>query len=227
MRRFALLLLALVPLGLASRASADEDFALRHGPRYRPYEPAYDPDPVPVHVELSAQGAATSDGTLAGVGVTVDSRFAGMNLEVDALTKDGVTGDPNGSHDAIALGNLHLTWTVLHVPGARVRLEAGGSMVSLPSTGYFRGTPYAGKVLIGPDLGVSADFGFPGPIGVVAHVRATPVPVPILDTGVALALRTGPFGLTLGWRGLHLAGDWTDAPKVDFSGPEVGLRLRF
>jgi hypothetical protein len=97
----------------------------------------------------------------------------------------------------------------------------------MPGTGSYVGRPYADTIAFGPDVGVSAQIGLIGPIGVEGHVRLTPFPVPVTDVRVALALRGGPFALTAGVRAIDVDGDEVDAPEGRFSGPEVGLSLMF
>ncbi|BDG01696.1 hypothetical protein [Anaeromyxobacter oryzae] len=195
-----------------------------HAPEYG--YPETDPDQL--HVRLSASGAGMSDGGALGLALAIDGRSAGMNASFDGLDKDGVTGLPGQDHHPVGWGSAHVTWSVLSDEVARVRFEVGGSMLSLPSAGATAaGAPWAGKVLFGPDLGVSGQLGVVGPIGLEGHVRVTPLPVPVLDTRVALALRAGPFAVTGGWRTVHVAGDGVDAPVLDFRGPELGVSVMF
>jgi hypothetical protein len=188
---------------------------------------SYEPDPDAVHLRLSGTGVAASGGGMGGIALDVEGRSGGVNARIDALAKDGVTGVPGGDHRAIAWGSAHVTWSLVSDEVARVRLEIGGSALALPDTGFAATQPWAGRTAFGPDVGVSAQLGLVGPIGIEGHARVTPFPVPVLDTRLAVALRGGPLAVTAGWRGLHVAGDGVDAPVLDLSGPELGLSIAF
>jgi hypothetical protein len=201
------------------------------------YDPAPDgeyvaaADPERATTRLSAVGAGMAgarDGGLGGLSLAIDGRDLGVNVSVDAIAIDGVTGPAGSSeHDAIGWGSAHLTWSFAAQEAFRLRLELGASMLSLPSSGAFGGTTAAGKVAFGPDVGISGQLGLVGPLGVEAHARITPYPIPVLDTRVAAVLRGGPLALTAGWRTVRIEGDGVDAPVARFEGPEVGLALVF
>lgn len=187
--------------------------------------PAADPDRVFVRLGLAAAGM--TDGAVGGFTLGLDSRTVGFSASADALVVDDVTraGDTGG--DALGWGSAHLTWTVLADAAFRVRLELGGSMLSLPTTGAFAPLSRAGDVAFGPDVGFSAQLGLVGPIGIEGHARITPLPITVVDSRLALALRGGPLAVTAGWRGIRVHGEAGEVPDVDFSGPELGLSLAF
>lgn len=196
---------------------------------YGPQESTPPLDPDRIFTRLSATGAGTSSGAAGGLSLAIEGRTAGFEAGVDALAIDGVTGvaGTTGSDNALGWGSAHATWSFVSEDAYRLRLEVGGSMLSMPATGAFAGTTWAGKVAFGPDVGVSGQLGLVGPIGVEGHARLTPFPVPVADTRLALALRGGPLTFSAGWRSIQVAGNGTDAPEVHFSGPELGLSLVF
>ncbi len=209
-------------------------------PYAQPYPPAgpYGGAPPPeagyaaaapdrVFVRLGLAGAGMPDGAVGGFTLALDGRTAGFSASLDALAVDDVThfGDADG--DAIGWGSAHFTWTVLADAAFRIRLELGGSMLSLPETGAFATVTRAGDVAFGPDVGFSAQLGLVGPIGIEGHARLTPLPIPVVDSRLALALRGGPFAVTAGWRGIRVHGEEGEVPDVDFSGPELGLSILF
>ncbi len=195
---------------------------------YPPAGYGYPPmEPDRVRVRLGAAAAGMSDGAVGGFKLALDTRTVGFDASADALVINDVTrlGDHGG--DALGLGSAHVTWSILADAAFRVRLELGGSMLSFPSTGQFAGLKRAGDVAFGPDVGLSGQLGLVGPIGVEGHVRLTPVPYTVLDSGLALALRGGPLAVTLGWRGIRLYEQAGEVPNVDFSGPELGVSMIF
>lgn len=195
---------------------------------YPPAGYGYPPmEPDRVRVRLGAAAAGMSDGAVGGFKLALDTRTVGFDASADALVINDVTrvGDHGG--DALGWGSAHVTWSILADAAFRVRLELGGSMLSFPSTGQFAGLKRAGDVAFGPDVGLSGQLGLVGPIGVEGHVRLTPVPYTVLDSGLALALRGGPLAVTLGWRGIRLYEQAGEVPNVDFSGPELGISMVF
>lgn len=196
---------------------------------YPPPEAAGYPGVAPerVFVRLGIAGAGMPDGAVGGFTLALDGRAAGFSASLDALAVDDVThfGDADG--DAIGWGSAHFTWTLLADAAFRIRLELGGSMLSLPETGAFATTTRAGDVAFGPDVGFSGQLGLVGPIGIEGHARLTPLPIPVVDSRLALALRGGPLAVTVGWRGIRVHGEQGEVPDVDFSGPELGLSLVF
>ena len=106
----------------------------------------------------------------------------------------------------------------------RTRTASGSSSAG---SGAFRDRPYAGTIAFGPSAGVSGQLGLVGPVGLEGHLRVTPFPVPVTDARLAVALRGGAFALTMGWRGIDVAGDELDAPQLRVAGPEIGVSLVF
>ena len=167
------------------------------------------------------------DGAVGGFSLALDTRTAGFSASVDALAIDDVTRVGDSGGDALGWGSAHFTWSILADAAFRVRLELGGSMLSLPTTGAFTGLKRAGDVAFGPDVGLSGQLGLVGPVGVEGHVRLTPLPYAVVDSRLALALRGGPLAVTVGWRGIRLHGEAGEVPDVDFSGPELGVSIVF
>lgn len=205
-----------------------------------PAYPAPDPDRIVTRLSLHGAGMrrdldepdGRDDGYAAGLALTVDGRQVGFHAGVDAVARESVTGDfhDDGSSPA-AWATAHITWSVLSRDAYRLRFELGGSLLALPDDTFAAGQPWAGKVIFGPDVGVSGQLGLVGPIGIEGHARVTPFPVPVVDTRIALALRGGPLGITLGWRAINVEGDDqdtdADAPELRFRGPELGLSVAF
>lgn len=205
------------------------------GGNYAPEGNYYPPDagryptagPDRVFVRLGVAAAGMTDGAAGGFTLALDSRVVGFSASADAIVVDDVTRTGDSGGDALGWGSAHLTWTVLADAAFRIRLELGGSMLSLPTTGQFAPLSRAGDVAFGPDVGFSGQLGLVGPIGVEGHVRMTPVPYTVVDSRLALAFRGGPLAVTAGWRGIRLHGEEDEVPDLDFSGPELGLSFRF
>ncbi|GAO03724.1 hypothetical protein [Anaeromyxobacter sp. PSR-1] len=185
------------------------------------------PAPDPVTLRLDARVAAVPDGYTGGVAIAIETPTLGFNASVDGLERDGLTRLPGASGDALGWGTAHVTWAFLSEPSVQLRLEAGGSMLSMPRTGAFADKTHAGDVSFGPDVGVSGQLGLIGPIGLEGHARVTPLPIAVTDSRAAVAFRGGPLAVTMGWRAIHVFGDGTEAPSADFTGPELGLSFRF
>ena len=187
--------------------------------------PAANPDRVFVRLGLAAAGM--NDGAVGGFTLALDSRAVGFSASADALVIDDVTRVGDSGGDALGWGSAHLTWTVLADAAFRIRLELGGSMLSLPTTGAFAALSRAGDVAFGPDVGISGQLGLVGPIGLEGHARVTPLPITVVDSRLALAFRGGPFAVTAGWRGIRIFEEQGEVPDLDFSGPELGLSFVF
>jgi hypothetical protein len=181
----------------------------------------------PVSMQIGFAGAASSSGAVGGVSAHVDGRRAGVHLAFDSLAIDPRGALAGQDFPALGRGTFHGTWSFASGPSYRVRLEAGGSFLSVPASGGYAGTRHAGNVAFGPDVGVSAHLGVVGPIGIEGHARLTPYPVPVTDVRTALAVRAGRLAMTAGWRSIQVAGDDADAPSAWFDGPEIGLQLAF
>ncbi len=204
---------------------------------YAPLYPLY-PEPFPAYgVEgappahrlastMRATGAAGS-GTSGAVGLafTVDGRRGGFDLAIDAFAPShgGVmAGGLDGSQDAYGFGSAHFAFPILEGPAYRLRLQAGGSWLSVPVSTYGGPTD-----AFGPDVGASANLGLVGPFGLEGHARLTPFPVQVVDLRAAVALRAGPFSLLGGYRVIDVAGDSRTGPAARFEGPELGVGLIF
>ncbi len=185
-------------------------------------------DPDRLATTLTGSVAAMPQAMATGIALAIEDRAAGFEAGIDAIALRDVAGDVSlGSSSAVGLGTMHATWSVVSEDAFRLRVEAGGSMISMPAGGTSADMPWAGKVAFGPDVGVSGHVGLLGPIGIEGHARVTPVPFPVTDTRAALALRGGALAFTAGWRAIRVFGDGVDAPALSFSGPEVGLALMF
>jgi hypothetical protein len=186
------------------------------------------PEPDRITTQLQVRGGAQNGGATGGIEVAIDGRRLGFQAGIDAISVKAVTGSSSlGSEGALGWGTVHLTWSVVSGDGGRLRLELGGSLLSMPNSGALVGRPYAGDVAIGPNFGTSGTARIIGPLGLEAHARVTPVPVAVGDVGAALALRGGPLALAAGWRWFDVAGNNTSAPQLHFSGPELGLSFVF
>jgi hypothetical protein len=215
---------------------------------YPPYAAPYQPPPAqvvppseapPVHVTrlLSLQGGAFDEGGVGALALGIDGQRLGLQVSLAGVGEDRLRGLPD--HAAIVgWGLAHATWSFLSGDRYRMRLEAGVSMLYMPDSDAFKDQPYAETLAVGPSLGVSGHVGIVGPFGIEGHARLTPTPVPVADTRLAAALLGGPFAVTLGWRYIDVSGDDLrdflglgahpeDAPKIQYSGPELGLSFRF
>lgn len=190
-----------------------------------PYDPGRNDEAERIATRLSFAGAVEPDGAVGGVALAVEGRALGFDVDVNALAID--RRDGTGSSDALGWGSAHATFTFASSEVFRARLELGGSMLSMPDRGAYAGRPYAGTVAFGPDIGISAQLGLVGPVGLEGHARFTPYPVPITDLRLALALRGGPFAVTVGGRTIDIAGNEDDGPDARFSGPELGFSILF
>ena len=197
--------------------------------------PAYDPsgplapgaDPDRVVTTLDFRAAGSPDGGAAGTSLYVDGRTIGFHAGVDGVA---VRPDPTRALDTggvLAYATAHLAFAIVSDDVVRIRLEAGGSMLSIPDAGPFHGAPYAATVAFGPDFGVSGHLGLLGPVGLEGYVRVTPYPVTIVDARAAVAMRAGALALTVGWRDFDVRGDGLKAPSASWNGPEVGLGVQF
>jgi hypothetical protein len=133
-----------------------------------------------------------------------------------------MVGGLGGSMDAYGFSTVHFAYPVLDGPSFRLRLQAGGSWLSVPSS-----TSGGSTDAFGIDLGVSANVGLIGPLGVEGHAHFTPYPVPVIDLRLAAAIRAGAFALTGGYRVIDVAADSRTGPAARFEGPEIGLGLMF
>lgn len=181
-----------------------------------------------ITTRFSVYGAGRSNGYVGGLDFSLDGRYAGFDLDVNALASEPVTGPLHESgRDPATWGSAHFTWSLLAERSFRLRILTGGSMLSLPDSPAVADREWRGKTVYGPDVGVSGQIGLLGPLGIEGHARVTPFPVRVADTLIAATLHAGPLGLSGGWRWIDVAGDEKDAPKMSFRGPQVGLSLAF
>jgi hypothetical protein len=188
--------------------------------------------PPPEEVErvaatLRITGGGSSSGGAGGVALAVEGHRTGFEVAADAFTAASSTTGALDRTGTLGLATAHLTWAIASEDAFRLRLELGGSMLSMPDRGAYAGTPYAGNTAFGPDVGISGSLGLLGPLGLEGHARVTQLPVPVTDLRAAMAFRGGPFALSLGWRSIEVAGDGRTGPAVHFDGPELGLAVIF
>ncbi len=146
--------------------------------------------------------------------IGVDGRRWGFNIGTIVLG----SVDPNDTSvvNAMPLTSLHLTYSLIADPHARVRFELGGSGIVAPAVNY-----------IGPDAGASAQLAVLGPIALEGAAHYTPLPARILDVEADAALHFGALGLKAGWRYIRLDDTSVNSQGgVDsFNGPEVSVGL--
>ncbi len=196
----------------------------------RPYdegaEPGYRPDDARrVTARLDAYGAGADHAAAGTLALTMEGPFAGFNADVTGLAISDPSSATTGA--ALTLSSARATWSITSEEAYRVRLELGGTMTSVPSSGLYAGTTYANTVTFGPQIGLSGHLGLVGPIGLEGHARVTPFPIPVVDTRAAVVVRGGPLAVSAGWRSIDVNGDGLDAPEAHFAGPELGLQLVF
>lgn len=178
-----------------------------------------------ISARFDAFGSASSSGAAGTLGMTVEGRDAGFAADVTGLAlHDPVTGDTRG---ALTLTSARVHWSVASDASGRLKLELGGTMLSVPTSGANASTTFAGTNRFGPQVGVSGQVGLAGPFGLEGYARVTPWPAPIIDARAAMVYRTGPLAVSAGWRVVDLNGDGVDAPSAHFDGPELGLQLGF
>ena len=174
-------------------------------------------------------GYGSNDASAAGLAFAVDGRNAGFDLNVDAFTpsRGGVLqGNLNRWQDAYGFGSAHVAFPILQGPSYRLRLQVGGSWLSVPTPGTIT-TSSSSVESFGFDVGASANLGLIGPLGLEGHARVTPFPVRVMDLRAALALRAGPFSVTGGYRVIDLEADSRTGPSARFEGPEFGVGVIF
>jgi hypothetical protein len=196
----------------------------------RPYYEGSEPGPAPfderrVAARLDAYGAGDARGAAGTLAMSMEGPVAGFAADVTGLALTDASSATTNA--ALTLGSARATWSIVSDESFRLRLELGGSMLSVPATGIYAGTSFANTVSFGPQAGVSGTLGLVGPIGFEAHARVTPYPVPVFDARAAVVLRGGPFALSAGWRQIDVNGNGVDAPEAHFKGPELGLQLVF
>jgi hypothetical protein len=161
----------------------------------------------------------------AGMALSGDGPHGGFNVSFDVFdpSRGGITqGGLTTSATSSGFGSAHFTYPVLRGSAFLVRLEAGGSWLTVP-TSLAGGTADA----VGFDAGVSGHLGIVGPLGIEGHARITPYPVQVVDLRAAAAIRGGPFSFTFGYRVIDLEADSRTGPAARFEGPEIGFGLIF
>jgi hypothetical protein len=171
-------------------------------------------------VVRATAAVGSGDSGAAGMAFAVDTPHAGFDLSFDAFSP--APGGLGGPAEAYGYGTAHFAYPVLEGPSFRLRLLGGGSWLSVPSTSYGGSTD-----AFGIDLGISANVGLVGPLGLEGHAHFTPYPVPVIDLRAAAAIRAGAFALTGGYRVIDVAADSRTGPAARFEGPEIGLGLMF
>ena len=161
-------------------------------------------------------------GMISGNGPGVDLRLAtdGSNWGANFTFLTLPTLNPGDSSDVqiAPYMNAHVTYSIISNLHARVRVEAGGSLVTAPAYTY-----------LGPDIGASALLELVGPLGVDGSFHWTPLPADIIDADAGIALHFGALAIRGGWRVIRL-----DDSRVDtnggstvFSGPTASVGLVF
>jgi hypothetical protein len=145
-------------------------------------------------------------GFAAGNGGAVDGalRLEGERWGVSSRTTLLGLAGPDAA--AMPLASLHLTYSLVSEPEARVRFEAGGTLIVAPDFVY-----------AGPDMGLTAQVALLGPLGLYAGAYLTPTPARILDAEAGASLQFGGLGLRAGYRVVHL-----DDRLAHGNDPEVG-----
>ncbi|MFT3916864.1 MAG: hypothetical protein QM704_23110 [Anaeromyxobacteraceae bacterium] len=189
-----------------------------------------EPQPDRITTTLHFAGAASSHAGVAGLRLAIDGRRLGFEASVDALalgSKTSTEVNPVSGTQTLGVASAFGTFSFVSERNVRVRLEAGGAVLSIPDAGAYASQPYGGSVLVGPAVGVSMHLGLVGPLGIEGHARLSPAPVLVEDSRLALAFRAGSLAFTYGHRRLRVYGDGKDAPRLSFGGTEVGLAVRF
>lgn len=196
-------------------------------PYYEGAEQGYrSDDAYRITARLEAYGAGAANAAAGTVAMSMEGPSAGFNADVTGLAVGSAAGVTAGD-SSLALGGARATWSILSDAAFRMRLEVGGSMISVPDTGAYAGATYANTMIFGPQVGVSANLGLVGPFGLEGYARLTPLPVPVLDAKAGVVLRGGPLAVSAGWRVIDVNGDQIDSPEAHFAGPELGLQLMF
>ncbi len=201
------------------------------------YYPLY-PEMVPVYglstmppdrrvaATMRATGAFGSRDTgMAGLAFAVDGQDAGFDMGFDAFSPSSggvMYGGLYGSPSSYGFGTAHFAYPLLQGANYRIRLEAGGSWLTVPSSSWGGSTE-----TFGFDGGVSAHLGLLGPLGFEGHALITPFPIQVIDLRAAAAVRGGPLSLTFGYRVIDIEADSRTGPAARFEGPEIGLGLIF
>ena len=200
-------------------------YPLWPSPYYPGEAPGYRPDDANrITARLEAYGAGATNAVAGTLALSMEGPRAGFSADVSGLAISAPAGSTAGDA-ALTLGGARASWTLASDAAFRLRLELGGSMLSVPDTGRYAGASYANTMTFGPQVGVSGNLGLVGPFGLEGYARVTPLPVPVLDGKVGLVFRGGPLAVSAGWRVIDVNGNGIDDPEAHFSGPELGLQL--
>ncbi len=192
--------------------------------------PAYALPPIPPAVPATASmrvtgAVGTGDSSAFGLAFGVDGVRGGFDLTFDAFAPSQggtLVGGMGGPMESYGFSTGHFSYPILAGPTYRLRLQAGGSWLSVPTSTYGGSTDSFGF-----DLGATANLGLIGPLGVEGHARITPYPIQVVDLRAAVALRAGSFSLLGGYRFIDVAADSRTGPAARFEGPEFGLGFIF
>jgi hypothetical protein len=174
-----------------------------------------------VATTFAARAGGGRDGNIGGLDLGIEGRRFGFRAGVDGISTKGSFAGTVDSARTHGYGTMHVTSLLVSTGVARVRAEIGGSMLSYPETG-----PDAGVTSFGPNIGISGNVGLVGPLGVEGWMRYTPLPIPISDAQLGLALRLGPAAVTLAWRDLRVEPN-TEASHFKYRGPVAQLAFLF
>jgi hypothetical protein len=192
--------------------------------------PAYALPPIPPAVPATATmrvtgAVGTGDSSAFGLAFAVDGGQGGFDLAFDAFapSQGGImVGGMGGPMESYGFSTGHFAYPILSGPTYRLRLQAGGSWLSVPTSSYGGSTDSFGF-----DLGATGNLGLIGPLGLEGHARITPYPIQVVDLRAAVALRAGSFSLLGGYRFIDVAADSRTGPAARFEGPEFGLGFIF
>lgn len=179
-------------------------------------------------MDVFGAGTLQHGGAAAGLMASVEGERLGVDMTLDGFYRGrGVLGPGNvsffrSSSSTYLHGSVHFTAAIVATDVARLRGEIGGAFLAWPDRG-----PDAGLTTGGPDLGLSAQLGLVGPVGIEGYARLMPLPVPVTDAFAALVLRFGPVGLSAGWRELDVHKSSVNAARFSFAGPQAGLGFQF
>ncbi|MFP2909532.1 hypothetical protein ACLESD_31710 [Pyxidicoccus sp. 3LFB2] len=172
---------------------------------------------APLSFRLGMQGGPITEGAAVDLFIGLEGRRFGVDAR---LTGMGLASDDGTDYaDSITLVEAHLTWALVSLERARLRVEAGVSSANAPDISF-----------VGPSLGMSFEACVAGPLDFEARMQATPFPYRQVDASAALALHLGALVLRGGYRGMVLddAGHVDGIVHVDtFHGPYFGLGLTY
>nr|BDT38238.1 hypothetical protein MFMH1_79070 [Myxococcus sp. MH1] len=172
---------------------------------------------APLSFRLGLQGGPVNSGGAGDFFIGLEGRRFGFDARVTGIAVDA--DDGTDETDNLTLVEAHLTWALVSLERARLRLEAGVSTANAPDITF-----------VGPSLGLSLEACLAGTLDFEARAQMTPFPYRQVDASAALALHLGALVLRGGYRGMVL----DDAGQVDgvvhrdgFHGPFFGLGLTY